>query len=397
MNRQLHVYNFDAKHCVFLVIQPHKRHRIAILPRCRRTAVVPVKDIDRDPSLLASLGHRMQAKYGENMPWATSSEREDTMSRESLKPSTRVPPDPRAAALAGAMSGTAAVSITYPLDLLRTRLALERAIPPPSVFSMMRRVLVDEGTSALFRGIRPAVASHAPAAAIFFSIYTRMQQYVPTASVNAQISASASIAWVTTCCIMNPMWVVKTRCQAQASGMRVKASALKYGGILQTMRLVYKEQGLRGLYCGTLAACAGAPGAAIQMPIYEFWKRGGLPGSSFDDPPSPARIAIASAGSAAIVSVITFPADVVRLRLQAQEMRGPENVMHSSTRYSGILDAVRTIFKQEGIASFYRGLSASLVRTVPNSAIGLLTFETMLRITSTLVSAVDSAAAPVRG
>lgn len=332
----------------------------------------------------------MSVESAESSAHLVSSEGYDEMSEESVKSVARVPPDPRAAALAGAMSGTAAVSITYPLDLVRTRLALERAIPPPSAFTMLRRVLTNEGASALFRGIRPAVASHAPAAAIFFSIYTRMQQYVPTSSVNGQISVSASIAWTVTCCIMNPMWVVKTRCQAQASGMRVKSSALKYAGIFQTMRLVYAEQGLRGLYCGTLAACAGAPGAAIQMPIYEFWKRGGIPGTSSDAPPSPSRIAIASAGSAAVVSVVTFPADVVRLRLQAQEMHGPESALHSSPRYSGITDAVRTIFKQEGVASFYRGLSASLFRTVPNSAIGLLTFETMLRVTSTLVSSFDS-------
>jgi Mitochondrial carrier protein len=107
------------------------------------------------------------------------------------------------------MSGTFAVAATYPLDLIRTRQALDRRVPPRSTFCALRAVLRDEGGRALFRGLRPAILSHAPAGAIFFTLYTRLQTYVPVNSRSGQFAASAGIAWCTTCLVMNPMWVVK--------------------------------------------------------------------------------------------------------------------------------------------------------------------------------------------
>lgn len=215
--------------------------------------------------------------------------------------------------------------------------------------------------------------------------YTHAQQYVPSSSTNAQFSVAAGVAYITTCIAMNPLWVVKTRFQAQATGKRVKSSSLKYGKVVQALRLVYRENGLRGLYSGTLAACAVAPGVMVQMPMYEYIKRGGIGNS--EEEPSAARIGVASAASSAVVSLISFPAEVVRLRLQAQGMKGETSP--SYTKYNGVVDAFRTILKQEGPRALYRGLSASLVRTVPNSAIALLTYETMLRMTTSIVEVAD--------
>lgn len=118
-------------------------------------------------------------------------------------------PDSRAAATAGALSGTFACAATYPLDLIRTRQALDRRIPPLSTFSALRKVLSDEGGRALFRGLRPAVLSHAPAGAIFFTLYTRAQSHVPVQTRSGQFAVSAGFAWCVTCLAMNPMWVVK--------------------------------------------------------------------------------------------------------------------------------------------------------------------------------------------
>lgn len=305
------------------------------------------------------------------------------------------PPDPRAAALAGAVSGTAAVAATYPLDLIRTRQALDRRIPPRSTFSALRSIWTEEGFTALFRGLRPAVLSHAPAAAIFFTVYTRTQKYVPVPTDTGKYAVSAGSAWIFTCVCMNPLWVVKTRFQAQATGVRVERGSLRYGRISETLRIVYREQGVRGLYRGLGASMAGTPAAAIQLPFYEYIKRGGLvEGGGL---PSPTRIAVASAASAAAVSIIAFPSEVVRLRMQAQEMRGADSGRQTPVgqtpprKYAGVADAFRTIFREEGAFALYRGLSASLIRTVPNSAIGLLTFETLLRSTSRLFASLDGA------
>lgn len=264
--------------------------------------------------------------------------------------------------------------------MICTRQALDRRLPPRSTWSALRVVFYTEGGSALFRGLRPAVLSHAPACAIFFPVYKLSQAYAPLPSPAAREATGAAAGWCMTCLVMNPMWVVKTRFQAQSSGERVHRGDLQYRSVGRTLGIIYRERGVRGLYSGTLASMAAAPAVALQLPLYEAVKRYG------DEEPTPMRIVFASASSAAAVSVVGFPTQVLRCRLQAQEMScqgsggAGTGVGPAYPRYTGVTDAFRTILRCEGIAGLYRGLSASLVRTVPNSAIGLLTFETLLQI-----------------
>ncbi|KAE8260856.1 hypothetical protein A4X13_0g73 [Tilletia indica] len=51
----------------------------------------------------------------------------------------------------------------------------------------------------------------------------------------------------------------------------------------------------------------------------------------------------------------------------------------SERRYTGVIQACRTIAREEGIRGFYRGMTVNLVRTVPNSALTILTYELMMR------------------
>jgi hypothetical protein len=100
--------------------------------------------------------------------------------------------DPRASALAGMTSGALASALSYPLDFVRTRQALSRALPPLSTIATLRGVLRNEGGAALFRGARPAIFSNAAAASVFFSIYTQTQEHVPTTSLNVQVSVAGT-------------------------------------------------------------------------------------------------------------------------------------------------------------------------------------------------------------
>lgn len=88
--------------------------------------------------------------------------------------------------------------------------------------------------------------------------------------------------------------------------------------------------------------------------------------------------------SSAVVGLATYPVEVVRLRLQAQ---GP--ALGEEQHYSGIIDGARKIFKSEGFRSFYRGCGTSLIRTVPQSAIALCSFETILRTVTAILEGIQ--------
>ncbi|CDF39764.1 unnamed protein product [Chondrus crispus] len=181
-------------------------------------------------------------------------------------------------------------------------------------------------------------------------------------------SCAAGGAWATTCLLLNPLFVLKTKQQTQLVRDR-RDKRLKYTGLVSSFRVVLREQGVRGLYAGTAAAMAGFPGAMIQMPLYEYLKGSG------DGEPGHVRVAVSSATSASFVGVIMYPVEVVRLRLQAQNPSTGPGVM-----YDGILDAFRKIWKMEGIRAFHRGMGTGLIRTVPQSAIGLSCYETVLGV-----------------
>lgn len=255
----------------------------------------------------------------------------------------------------------------------------------------LQRVFHEEGLRGLFRGITPAVVAHAPAAGVFFTTYTfvktrvsepevlanripSLYRMLPTDTISSSVGAGAG--WAMTCLLLNPLFVLKTKQQTQL--IRASRDApLKYSGLISSFRVVVAEQGLRGLFAGVTASMIGAPGAMIQMPLYEYLKRISLePGEI----PSHARVAVSSAVSSCCVGTVMYPMEVIRLRLQAQG-----SPTAAGTEYRGIVDCFKKIVMTEGFRSLYRGMGPSVIRTVPQSAIGLSCYETILRLTTTFL------------
>ena len=71
---------------------------------------------------------------------------------------------------------------------------------------------------------------------------------------------------------------------------------------------------------------------------------------------------------------ITYPTDLIRRRLQLQ---GFDNTV---PQYNGILDACNKIYKTEGIRGFYRGLSATWLKTGPAVAIQFWTIGKLNKV-----------------
>jgi solute carrier family 25 folate transporter 32 len=82
-------------------------------------------------------------------------------------------------------------------------------------------------------------------------------------------------------------------------------------------------------------------------------------------------ILLASALSKMAASLATYPHEVIRTRLQNQTRK--------PYKYNGIVHAIKVMSKEEGVRGFYKGLSTNLVRTVPSSALTILTYELVVR------------------
>ena len=58
----------------------------------------------------------------------------------------------------------------------------------------------------------------------------------------------------------------------------------------------------------------------------------------------------------------------------------PTNVKEC-VEYKGIVDCAQKIYKNEGIAAFYKGLTPNLIKIFPQSGLFFLTYEAVLKYT----------------
>ncbi|GAX73490.1 hypothetical protein CEUSTIGMA_g942.t1 [Chlamydomonas eustigma] len=85
--------------------------------------------------------------------------------------------------LAGGLAGGVAAAVTTPFDVVKTRLQTQGVhsatqYGSTSVISVMSRIYQDEGMSALWRGLRPRVLFHVPAAAICWGTYESLKTFL---------------------------------------------------------------------------------------------------------------------------------------------------------------------------------------------------------------------------
>jgi solute carrier family 25 thiamine pyrophosphate transporter 19 len=90
----------------------------------------------------------------------------------------------------------------------------------------------------------------------------------------------------------------------------------------------------------------------------------------------------AAAGILASVVAKTgvFPLDLVRKRLQVQGPHRARYVHHNIPEYHGVVRTIAAIIKLQGVRGLYRGLTVSLFKAAPASAVTMWTYERVLNV-----------------
>ncbi|PWN17907.1 mitochondrial carrier [Microstroma glucosiphilum] len=356
----------------------------------------------------------------------------------------------------------------------------------------LRTIYKYDGIRGFYRGLGPTIFGYLPTWAIYFTVYDGCKEFLAKNAgdgeedfINHIVSALTAGGASTVC--TSPLWVVKTRFMLQSAKPRDPMQPPPYKHTLDAFIRIMQEEGPRGFYRGLLPSLMGVSHVAVQFPLYETFKswareasgsngEGGLGGADL-----PPRVILACSSSAKMIaSVLTYPHEVVRTRLQmhprskapnttaaaaaaaasaaangaqgAQTIRTPTPAAagsearrgfstvasssstntntidtrrhHTSTtlsplgtraspsyftphflrtrpqstsstaaasataaaasgappqKYTSLLRTVGTIFREEGLRGFYNGMGVNLVRTVPSSALTILTYEVMMQ------------------
>lgn len=295
--------------------------------------------------------------------------------------------------VAGAGAGWMTAFVTCPLDVIKVRLQTSPSSssssspypprPTPSrlirpllrsqysIAGLLRSLWREEGVSGMYRGLGPTLLGYLPSFSIYFSVYHRCKTRIARARGTAPASdavahlISAMVAGGVSNVATNPLWVIRTRLMTQQAQQRL------YGDAWHAAARIFREEGLRGFFKGAAASLLGVTHVAVQFPLYEWLKRIQQPReTTTKETPSWKHIIVASVVSKLAASTATYPHEVIRTRLQVQREGVP--------RYAGILDAIRTIQREEGISSFYRGLQANVFRVIPASCVTFVTYEFLL-------------------
>lgn len=184
-------------------------------------------------------------------------------------------PDSAESFIAGATAGAAATSLTYPLDLLRTRFAAQgRHRVYHSLRSAIWDIKQDEGFRGFFRGLGPGLGQIIPFMGIFFATYEALRVsfdgfHMPWGSGDATAGMLASILAKTS---VFPLDLVRKRIQVQGPtrGKYVYHNIPEYTTALRAIRSILRNEGFRGLYKGLpISLIKAAPASAVTLWTYE--------------------------------------------------------------------------------------------------------------------------------
>ncbi|EXC19375.1 Mitochondrial substrate carrier family protein B [Morus notabilis] len=175
----------------------------------------------------------------------------------------------------GGLAGITAASATYPLDLVRTRLAAQtNTMYYRGIWHALRTISCEEGIFGLYKGLGATLLGVGPNIAISFSVYESLrsswQSHRPHDSSILVSLACGSLSGIASSTATFPLDLVRRRKQLEGAGGRARVYTT---GLFGTFKHIFRTEGLRGLYRGILPEYYKVvPGVGICFMTYETLK-----------------------------------------------------------------------------------------------------------------------------
>ncbi|XP_021608211.1 adenine nucleotide transporter BT1, chloroplastic/mitochondrial [Manihot esculenta] len=178
-----------------------------------------------------------------------------------------------ASLVAGACAGVSSTLVTYPLELVKTRLTIQRGIYN-GILDAFLKILREEGPAELYRGLAPSLIGVIPYAATNYCAYDTLRKayrkvFKQEKIGNIETLLIGSAAGALSSSATFPLEVARKHMQVGAlSGRQV------YKNVIHTLASIVEQEGIKGLYKGLGPSCMKlVPAAGIAFMCYEASKR----------------------------------------------------------------------------------------------------------------------------
>ncbi|KAL7539317.1 hypothetical protein ACHAWF_006372 [Thalassiosira exigua] len=289
----------------------------------------------------------------------------------------------------GGMAGSVAKTVTAPLSRLTILYQVHPMVTTKEnrpKFSMtirggLYKIVERGGLMSLWTGNGTSCLHRFPFSAINFWCYEgvldllngpqRLSDDDEDDSSNSREVSTVSrlvagaVAGTTACVACYPLDLVRTRLTTQLEGRET------YRGITDAFSKIVRNEGFIGLYSGLgPTLMVAVPNFSISWVVYGSLKEYALEDELFynlrkvDIETGKERLGFAltlgfGAASGTLSTLVTFPFDTVRRRMQIQGQHFAPN-----ERLSGV-EMIRTLLIRDGVKGFYRGLKPEVLKVVP--------------------------------
>lgn len=284
--------------------------------------------------------------------------------------------------------------IIAPLDVVKIRLQLQsHSLSDPvthpyarggpiykGTIPTIRAILATEGITGLWKGNVPAELMYISYSAIQFTTYrsttqllrrlTGPEHRLPSAAESFIAGAAAGAAGTAA---TYPLDLLRTRFAAQGSDDRV------YTSLRKAVVTIQRDEGTQGFFRGLTPALGQiVPFMGMFFAVYETLR---LPLADLDLPLGGGE-AVAGIAASVLAKTSVFPLDTVRKRIQVQGPTRSRYVHKNIPDYGklGTIGTLRVIARTEGMRGLYRGLTVSLLKAAPASAVTIWTYERVLKV-----------------
>uniref|UniRef100_A0A4W6DT39 Solute carrier family 25 member 25 n=1 Tax=Lates calcarifer TaxID=8187 RepID=A0A4W6DT39_LATCA len=177
--------------------------------------------------------------------------------------------------VAGSLAGAIAQSSIYPMEVLKTRLALRKTGQYSGILDCAKHIFQREGAAAFYKGYIPNMLGIIPYAGIDLAVYETLKnswlQRFATDSADPGVFVLLACGTTSSTCgqlASYPLALVRTRMQAQATlegGPQMNMTGL--------FRHIIRTEGAMGLYRGLAPNFMKViPSVSISYVVYEYLK-----------------------------------------------------------------------------------------------------------------------------